>query len=885
MGKITQREKRSIVDALKIMYTDRYTTPGDFFAAFDNRINKARNSRDDAEKAHNEAVLKGATKLKNVLTKFLQKRSELLKAEMQKIVEMINEIIRFVKTADMSKSENITELNTKMARLKGNNFNLRNEARKLEDVITVGETLDFLEKDAVRLVNEQVIENKDAIEAYKAFAEKAAKFDGKAEDTLTDAEKAEKAAMKENLEKLRGELELHVVDPAKFALDVKEVDEEIAKTIPTPAPVPPAPAPGPAPGTPDPGTPAPGSPAPAPVPPAPAPEPPAPEPPAPAGDGGDSGDAGTTGDKPGEDDPDRGTPVPIPPGPAPAGDGGEGGSDSDEGEPEPEPVPPAPGTPAPGTPAPAPVPPAPAPEPAPGSPAPEPPAPAPGSPAPAPVPPAPAPGTPTPGTPAPTPRTFAPSDGFREEYIARVNIINGLINRLAQEEKEVYASHYIVANDPSFNFDAIKEFNAHGRMAQDVEMQILSARKELSVFEFEEYRKHPYYYAKFDTALAGVKVQYEELNKLYNDKPIQEFYDEHIEIINNVLGEIEELRKEPARNAEKINQLQEFVIAEKNTINRRLMGYANLDPTFDMKEFLATNKGKIKPITKGPEVPTPGTPAPVPPAPAPGTPEPGTPDPGTPAPGGDGKPKPEPPKPRTDTKGTHIEVLYKVLAEGFIKEYEAKGLPKGETFEQYFNEHFIEYLKRAKDLASSDLNKYVKVGEDGKLLWVEKGEEVEVNFSDFARYLMARKHELLKNRMKQEIPGGTGRIRFNPNKRNPEQVDRARATIVNAIISKGMIDGVGKKTVEVRSFFKQALSDAGLDYNVGSAKVTDQEVSTTGAPSDPSKDTRYEVIKEEGRQVWTIRVYAKDADMSKAPLYEITMDYNPELVHDSGMHM
>jgi hypothetical protein len=101
-----------------------------------------------------------------------------------------------------------------------------------------------------------------------------------------------------------------------------------------------------------------------------------------------------------------------------------------------------------------------------------------------------------------------------------------------------------------------------------------------------------------------------------------------------------------------------------------------------------------------------------------------------------------------------------------------------------------------------------------------------------------------------------------------------------------MIDGVGKKSVEVRSFFKKALSNTDLKYDLGGAKVSDQTVAPTeGAPKDPTKDTKYEVIKEEGKQVWTIRVYGKDQDMSKAPLYEITMDYNPELAMDSGMRM
>ena len=71
-----------------------------------------------------------------------------------------------------------------------------------------------------------------------------------------------------------------------------------------------------------------------------------------------------------------------------------------------------------------------------------------------------------------------------------------------------------------------------------------------------------------------------------------------------------------------------------------------------------------------------------------------------------------------------------------------------------------------------------------------------------------------------------------------------------------MIDGVGKKSVEVRSFFKKALSNADLKYDLGGAKVSDQTVAPTeGAPKDPTKDTKYEVIKEEGKQVWTIRVY------------------------------
>ena len=207
------------------------------------------------------------------------------------------------------------------------------------------------------------------------------------------------------------------------------------------------------------------------------------------------------------------------------------------------------------------------------------------------------------------------------------------------------------------------------------------------------------------------------------------------------------------------------------------------------------------------------------------------------------------------------------------------------SFEQFFQARFVSYAKEVKDgLSHSSVNKYIKTKEDGSLVWVEDGQEVEINFSEFAKFLLARRHETLKGKIREELPGMPVRISFNPNKSKPVEVDRARAVIVNAIISNGMMAKVGASKIAIKTMFAKALADGGLTYNVGGAKIYD-EVDHTGGKS--TDDTIYEVTKEEmaDTQVWTIRVYDKAQGLKGRPLYEITMEYDPSLVRDSGMSM
>ena len=807
MGKLKPEERKAVFKALMTLYGDRYTTAKNFFADFDNAVNRAKSSSSEAEKKHNEAILKGATKFAPLIAKFIQKILDLTYEKINNMFKKLSDLAEYIEKTDFSKAENRAALTAKIAEIQEDRYSVRDEFTKIHNVFEEGKDLGILKEDSIDFGAGSLMSNDEAIRIYRAAAEKCAELGNK--ETLDEDESKEFSFLFNAYLDVKNELSYAVEDQEQFRIETEKVDEElniIKKDRGTPEPKPAEPKPDDTP----------------------AEEPPTEEPEEtrekpeerkPIRDFGDPDD--TSDDLPDDDDDSaaedeeekeekKGKPVGGPE----ATPAEETPGEKPEGE-KPE-------------------------EPKPAEPKPE------------------------------KPKELNPTDGFRAEYIARVAVINELINRLAATEKELYNNHSIIDDDLNVNYATIDEFNMRSNMSQSIEMQILAARKDLSVFEFNEYKKHPYYYAKLDPALAAHQVDYSKLNELYNDKPIQAFYDEHAETINNALAELEELRKDTVTNADKIAKLQEFVVAEKNAINRRLMGYAALDPSFNMREFLATNKGKLKPISKA--EPT------IEPAPErPTDPEPVSP---LPEPGGE---KPE----KTGTTKSRVDILYKSLAEGFIKKYELEGLPKGMSFEDYFNANFINYLKEVKEsLASSELNKYIKVDEGGKLMWVDKEGTVDISFNDFARYLMARRHELLKGRLKEELPDNKARIKFNPNKNAPEQVDRARATIVNAIISRSMIDGVGKKSVEVRSFFKQALTDAGLKYDLGGAKVSDQTVAATeGAPKDPSKDTKYEVIKEEGRQVWTIRVYGKDQDMSKAPLYEITMNYNPELAMDSGMRM
>ena len=134
-----------------------------------------------------------------------------------------------------------------------------------------------------------------------------------------------------------------------------------------------------------------------------------------------------------------------------------------------------------------------------------------------------------------------------------------------------------------------------------LEMTILNAQRTLINLELNEYKAHPFYYAKTDKELATkIENTNENLNKLNPKnnteyKGVAAFYEDKVKRINEVVAEINSLDA----NDDRRKELEELIVAFKRIINHRLMREVHFNQNFQIKQFLeeqAQNKIKIDTI-------------------------------------------------------------------------------------------------------------------------------------------------------------------------------------------------------------------------------------------------------------------------------------------------
>ncbi len=149
MGKLKPEERKAVFKALMTLYGDRYTTAENFFAAFDNAKNRAKTSSSEAEKKHNEAILKGATKFTPLITKFLQKRVDLAYEELKETYKKLTDLAKFVEETDFSKVENRAALTTKVAEIQEDRKKSSTEFKKIYEICEKGKDLGMLDDDSL----------------------------------------------------------------------------------------------------------------------------------------------------------------------------------------------------------------------------------------------------------------------------------------------------------------------------------------------------------------------------------------------------------------------------------------------------------------------------------------------------------------------------------------------------------------------------------------------------------------------------------------------------------------------------------------------------------------------------------------------------------------
>ena len=139
------------------------------------------------------------------------------------------------------------------------------------------------------------------------------------------------------------------------------------------------------------------------------------------------------------------------------------------------------------------------------------------------------------------------------------------------------------------------------KSTHDLEMTILILQRTLINLELNEYKAHPFYYAKTDKELATkIENTNENLNKLNpknntEDKGVAAFYEDKVKRINEVVAEINSLDA----NDDRRKELEELIVAFKRIINHRLMREVHFNQNFQIKQFLeeqAQNKIKIDTI-------------------------------------------------------------------------------------------------------------------------------------------------------------------------------------------------------------------------------------------------------------------------------------------------
>ena len=198
------------------------------------------------------------------------------------------------------------------------------------------------------------------------------------------------------------------------------------------------------------------------------------------------------------------------------------------------------------------------------------------------------------------PTSIAPSPEFRDKYRSTLHLINDKVNQLLDTENSIeiylnFDNHQLTVDG---NNQKIIELS---KSTHVLEMTILNAQRTLINLELNEYKAHPFYYAKTDKELATkIENTNENLNKLNPKnnteyKGVAAFYEDKVKRINEVVAEINSLDA----NDDRRKELEELIVAFKRIINHRLMREVHFNQNFQIKQFLeeqAQNKIKIDTI-------------------------------------------------------------------------------------------------------------------------------------------------------------------------------------------------------------------------------------------------------------------------------------------------
>ena len=193
------------------------------------------------------------------------------------------------------------------------------------------------------------------------------------------------------------------------------------------------------------------------------------------------------------------------------------------------------------------------------------------------------------------PTSIAPSPEFRNKYSDTLQKINEAVEDLSRAEKSI--ENYLVFDNYQLRVDENNQNLIElSKSTHDLEMTILILQRTLINLELNEYKVHPFYYAKTDKELATpIKEMNDSLNNLKPKNDVVDFYKKNVFRINKVVTEINSLDA----NDDRRKELEELIVAFKRIINHRLMREVHFNQNFQIKQFLeeqAQNKIKIDTI-------------------------------------------------------------------------------------------------------------------------------------------------------------------------------------------------------------------------------------------------------------------------------------------------
>ena len=361
------------------------------------------------------------------------------------------------------------------------------------------------------------------------------------------------------------------------------------------------------------------------------------------------------------------------------------------------------------------------------------------------------------------PTSIAPSPEFRNKYSTTLQKINDAVDNLSRDEKSI--EECLVFDNYQLTVDGNNQKIIElSKSTHVLEMTILNAQRTLINLELNEYKAHPFYYAKTDKELAteieNTNINLNKLNPKNNreDKGVAAFYEDKVKRINEVVAEINSLDA----NDDRRKELEELIVAFKRIINHRLMREVHFNQGFQIKQFLEEQaQNNIKIDTINPQQIK--------------------------------QPQPTPKhSPKKQPKAS-VEKFYEILGEEIIKLYAQNANNQSDDFETFFKRtiasNFDEFLKSIAQIDTHNIFKEEALDRKGpvKYYWKNSssnnGPGAEITFTEFAKYFTKRYQK------KKTTPEGFTSefsdisIKLNPNKKRIQTVNRANDIIVNVTLS------------------------------------------------------------------------------------------------------